>query len=404
MSACGGRLAGMDIVIASAARTAIGAFQGALAPLPAPKLGAAAIRGAVERAGIAATDVDLVLMGNVLSAGQGQAPARQAAVHAGIPVSTPTVTLNKMCGSGLETIVQAARAIAVGDARIVVAGGMESMSNAPYLVPGARGGLRLGDGKLVDSLVHDGLWDAYEDVHMGSCAELCAREHAFDRAAQDAFAERSYRRAQEATRSGAAAHEIVPVEVPGRKGAVTVVAEDEGPWAVKFDRIAGLRPAFEKDGTVTAANASTINDGAAAVVVTSRDEAERRGMPVLASLSGWSSHAQEPAWFTTAPLGALRTLFDRLGWAPDEVDRYEINEAFSVVTMAAMKTFDLPADRVDVLGGAVALGHPIGASGTRIVVTLLNALRLSGGRRGVAAICIGGGEALALGLEAEEPG
>lgn len=393
----------MDIVIASAARTAIGAFQGALAPLPAPELGAAAIRGAVERSGLEAADVDLVLMGNVLSAGQGQAPARQAAIRAGLPVSTQAVTLNKMCGSGLETIVQAARAIAVGDARIVVAGGMESMSNAPYLVPGARGGLRLGDGKLVDSLVHDGLWDVYEDVHMGSCAELCATEHALDRVAQDAFAERSYRRAQEATRSGAAAHEIVPVEVVGRKGAVTVVSEDEGPWAVKFDRIAGLRPAFEKDGTVTAANASTINDGAAAVIVASREEAQRRGLPILATLSGWSAHAQEPAMFTTAPLGALRTLFDRLGWSPDEVDRYEINEAFSVVTMAAMKTFELSDDKVDVLGGAVALGHPIGASGTRIVVTLLNALRLSGGRKGVATICIGGGEALALGIEAESP-
>ena len=391
----------MDIVIAAAARTPIGAFQGALAPLPAARLGAAAIRGAVERAGLESGDVDLVLMGNVLQAGQGQAPARQAAIYAGLPESTPCVTLNKMCGSGLEAIVQAARAILVGDARVVVAGGMESMSNAPYLLPGARGGLRLGHGQVLDSMIHDGLWDAYEDVHMGSCAELCAREHAFTREQQDAFAVRSYERAQAATRDGHAAHEIVPVEVPGRKGAVTVVEEDEGPWAVDFARIPGLRPAFEKDGTVTAANASTINDGAAAVVVTSREEAERRGLPVLATLRGWTVHAQAPEWFTTAPLGAMEALFEKTGWTPEEVDRYEVNEAFAVVTMAAMTTFDLPEDKVDVLGGAVALGHPIGASGTRIVVTLLNALRLAQGRKGVAAICLGGGEGLALAVEAE---
>jgi acetyl-CoA C-acetyltransferase len=392
----------MDIVIASAARTPIGAFQGALAPLPAPLLGAAAVRGAVDRAGLDAADVDLVLMGNVLSAGQGQAPARQAAIRAGLSQATPAVTLNKMCGSGMETVIQAARAIAVGDARIVVAGGMESMSNAPYLLPGARGGLRLGHAQALDSLIHDGLWDVYEDVHMGSCAELCAREYRFGREEQDAFAARSYRRAQEAIRSGAAAHEIVPVEVPGRKGAVTVVEEDEGPHAVDFGRLPTLRPAFEKDGTVTAANASTINDGAAALVIASREEAERRGLPVLATLRGWTAHAQDPAWFTTAPVAALRALFDKLAWSPDEVTRYEVNEAFSVVTMAAMREFDLSEDRVDVLGGAVALGHPIGASGARILVTLLNALRLAGGGRGVAAICIGGGEALAMGLETEE--
>jgi acetyl-CoA C-acetyltransferase len=389
----------MDIVIAAAARTPIGAFQGALAPLTASRLGAAAVRGALERAGLAPDDVDLVLMGNVLQAGQGQAPARQAALAAGLPDATPCVTINKMCGSGLEAIVQAARAVRVGDARIVVAGGMESMSNAPYLLPGARGGLRLGHAQAIDSMIHDGLWDPYEDAHMGSCAELCAREHAFSREAQDAFAERSYRRAQAAIRDGHAAHEIVPVEVPGRKGAVTVVDEDEGPWAVDFDRIATLRPAFEPDGTVTAANASTLNDGAAAVVVTSRAETERRGLPVLATLRGWTVHAQAPAWFTTAPLGAMRSLFERTGWTPREVDRYEINEAFAVVTMAAMEAFDLPEEAVDALGGAVALGHPIGASGTRIVVTLLNALRLSGGRRGVAAICLGGGEGMALALE-----
>jgi len=389
----------MDIVIASAARTPIGAFQGALAPLAAPRLGAAAVAGALERAGLAPDRVDLVLMGNVLSAGLGQAPARQAAIHAGLPETTPAVTLNKMCGSGLETIVQAARAIRVGDAEIVVAGGMESMSNAPYLLPGARGGLRLGHGRTVDSLIHDGLWDVYEDVHMGACAELCARDHAIDRETQDAFAARSYRRAQEATAGGAAAHEIVPVEVPGRKGRVTLVDRDEGPDAVDFDRMPTLRPAFEAEGTVTAANASTINDGAAAVVVASRDAAERYGLPVLATLRGWTAHAQAPAWFTTAPIGAMRALFERTGWRPADVDRYEVNEAFAVVPIAAARTFEIDEARLDVLGGAVALGHPIGASGARIVVTLLNALRLAGGGRGVASICIGGGEALALALE-----
>jgi len=391
----------MHIVIAAAARTPIGAFQGALAALPAPRLGAAAIRGALERADLAPEVVDLVLMGNVLQAGQGQAPARQASIHAGVPVATPTVTVNKMCGSGLETIVQAARAIAVGDAEVVVAGGMESMSNAPFLVPGARGGLRLGHGRLIDSLIHDGLWDAYEDVHMGSCAELCAREYDFSREQQDAFAERSYRRAQAAIESGHAAWEVVPVEVPGHKGSLQLVSEDEGPWAVTFDKLPKLRPAFEENGTVTAANASTINDGAAALVVTTRAAAERRGLPVLATLRGWSAHAQAPERFTTAPLGALRTLFDKVGWRPEQVDRYEVNEAFSVVTMAAMKTFALPHDKVDVLGGAVALGHPIGASGARIVVTLINALRIADASKGVAAICIGGGEALALAIEAE---
>ncbi len=394
----------MEIVLASAVRTPIGAFMGALAPLPAPRLGAAAIRAAVARAGLEPDDVDQVVFGNVLAAGVGQAPARQAAIHAGLPTSVPAVTLNKMCGSGLEAIRQAARAVQVGDARIVVAGGMESMSNAPHLIPGSRGGLRLGNGTLIDSLVHDGLWDAYEDAHMGACADAAARERGIGRAEQDAFAERSYRRAQAAQADGAAAHEIVPVEVPGRKGAVTVVDRDEGPDAVAFDRIPTLRPAFEADGTVTAANASTINDGAAAVVVTSCEEAERRGLPVLAVVRGFADHAHEPKRFPLAPEGALRSLFDRVGWRPEEVDRYEINEAFAVVTLAAMRTFDLDPERVDALGGAVSLGHPIGASGARIVTTLLNALRLAEGRTGVAAICIGGGEALAVALERPDGG
>jgi acetyl-CoA C-acetyltransferase len=389
----------MTVVIASAARTPIGAFRGALAPLKASQLGAAAVKEAIRRAGLAPGDVDLVLMGNVLTAGMGQGPARQATIYAGLPDSTPAVTLNKMCGSGLEAVIQAARAVALGDARAVVAGGMESMSNAPYLVPGARGGLRMGNTTLVDSMIHDGLWDVYNDVHMGSCADACAREYGFGREEQDAYAVRSYRRALAAIENGAAAAEIVAVDVPGRKGAVTTVDTDEGPAMVDFDKLPTLRPAFEPGGTVTAANASTINDGAAALVITDADTATARGWPVLATVRGYASHAQAPERFPSAPVGAMRALFERLGWSPDEVDAYEINEAFAVVPMAAMKEFGLTTDRVNVLGGAVAVGHPIGASGARILVTLLNVLQRVGGRRGIAGICIGGGEALALGVE-----
>ena len=389
----------MNVVIASAVRTPIASFQGAFASLTAPTLGAAAIKEAVRRAKLAPEDVDLVLMGNVLSAGIGQAPARQAAIYAGLPDTTPAVTLNKMCGSGLEALIQAARAVALGDADIVVAGGMESMTNAPYLLPGARGGLRMGDANLIDSMVHDGLWDAYNDKHMGSCAEMCAEKYDFTREAQDAFAKCSYERAQAATKEGRFDAEIVSVEVAGRKGDVTVVSEDEEPGRVKFDKMPHLRPVFEKGGTVTAANASTINDGAAALVVCSEDTAKARGLPILATVRGNSVNAHDPAWFTTAPVGAMRKLFDKLEWSPDEVDLFEINEAFAVVPMAATQEFGLDASKVNVNGGAVALGHPVGASGARIVTTLLHALKNRGGGRGVAAICIGGGEALALGLE-----
>lgn len=389
----------MSVVISSAARTPIGAFQGAFSSLKASQLGAAAMREAVRRADLGPGDVEQVFMGNVLQAGQGQAPARQAALFAGLDQGAQCVTLNKMCGSGLEAIIQAARALKAGDAKIAVAGGMESMTNAPYLVPGARGGLRLGNAQIIDSMVLDGLWDVYNDKHMGSCAELCAGKYTFTREAQDEYAERSYRRAQDAISTGAAAAEIVPVEVPGRKGQVTLVEHDEGPAQVDFEKMRGLRPAFEKDGTVTAANASTINDGAAALVVTTEAEAERRGMPVLARVLGYAGSAAQPEWFTTAPVAAMRALYDRLGWQPGMVDLYEINEAFSVVPMAAMAEFGLPVEKVNVLGGAVALGHPIGASGARIVVTLLNALKAAGGKRGMASICIGGGEALAMAVE-----
>ena len=389
----------MTVVIASAVRTPIGAFQGAFSPLKASRLGAAAISGALERSGVSPQEVDLVTMGCVLQAGMGQAPARQAALYAGLPESTPAVTLNKMCGSGLEAIIQAARAVAVGDARIVVAGGMESMTNAPYLLPGARGGLRLGDGKVVDSMVHDGLWDVYNDKHMGSCAEACASKYEFTREAQDEYAIRSYERAQAAMADGTFASEIVPVEVEGRRGATTTVTEDEGPRNVDFEKLPKLRAAFEREGTVTAANASTINDGAAALVVTSEELARERGLPVLAKIEAYTSSAGAPEWFTTAPVGAMRSLFQRTGLEPGKVDLYEINEAFSVVPMAAMQEFCLDADRVNVHGGAVALGHPIGASGARIVVTLLNAMERRQADSGVAAICIGGGEALAMAVQ-----
>lgn len=389
----------MSVVIASAVRTPIGAFQGAFASLKASQLGAAAVTEALSRAELSVDGVDQVFMGNVLQAGQGQAPARQAAIFAGLADRTQSVTLNKMCGSGLEAIIQAARALMLGDAEVVVAGGMESMTNAPYLLPGARGGLRLGDGKLIDSMVFDGLWDVYNDKHMGSCAELCATKYAFSREAQDDYAERSYRRAQTAMQDGTFADEIVAVEVPGRRGHVTMVEQDEGPSQVDFEKMRTLRPAFEKEGSVTAANASTINDGAAALVVTTEEVAASRGMPVLARVAGYAGSAAAPEWFTTAPVAAMQALYGKLGWQPGSVDVYEINEAFSVVPMAAIEEFGLDPEKVNVHGGAVALGHPIGASGARIVVTLLNALRRRGGTRGMASICIGGGEALALGVE-----
>ena len=389
----------MKIVISSAARTPMGSLQGALGSVKAGQLGAVAIKGALQRSGADPSSIDALFMGNVLQAGQGQAPARQAAIFAGLVPRTPTVTINKMCGSGLEAVIQAARAVALGDATVAVAGGMESMTNASYLVPGARGGLRLGNSSLVDSLVHDGLWDVYNDKHMGSCAELCATKYGFSRAEQDEFAENSYRRAQRAQADGTFAAEIVPVDVVGRKGSVTTVAVDEGPAQVDFEKLRNLRPVFEKDGTITAANASTINDGAAALVITSEATAAERGLSVLATIEGYAAHGEAPEWFTTAPIGALRNLFAKTGWSPADVDLYEINEAFAVVPLAAAREFDIPADRLNVNGGAVALGHPIGASGARIVVTLLNALRTSGKRRGVAGICIGGGEALALAVE-----
>jgi acetyl-CoA C-acetyltransferase len=338
-------------------------------------------------------------MGNVLPAGMGQAPARQAALYAGLSEATPSVTLNKMCGSGLEAIIQASRAVAIGDVRIAVAGGMESMSNAPYLLPGARGGLRMGNKQLIDSMIVDGLWDVYNDKHMGSCAEMCAAKYNFSREAQDAFARASFERANEAIKQGHFNDEVTPIEVKDRKGNITLVSIDEGPAQVNYDKMASLKPAFEKNGTVTAANASTINDGAAALVITTEDHAREQSLPILAYIRGYASHSQAPEWFTTAPVGAMQKLFEKLNWKVESVDLFEINEAFAVVTMAAMRDFHLDHTKVNVHGGAVALGHPIGASGARIVTTLIHALKRQHKKRGVAAICIGGGEALALGLE-----
>jgi acetyl-CoA C-acetyltransferase len=392
----------MSIVIASAVRTPIGSLQGSLSSLKASELGAIGVKEAVQRAKVSAKDIDLILMGNVLSAGMGQAPARQAALYAGLGDSVPAVTLNKMCGSGLEAIIQAARALSLGDATIAVAGGMESMSNAPYLIPGARAGLRMGHKQLLDSMILDGLWDVYNDKHMGACADMCAAKYNISREQQDEFAVASYQRANEATRKKHFADEVINVEIKGRKGEVTLVSEDEGPKTAKYDKIPTLKPAFEKDGTVTAANASTVNDGASAVVLTTADIAKEKDLTMLARIEGYASHAHAPEWFTTAPVTAIQKLLQKLSWTLDSVDLFEINEAFAVVVLTAMKELNIPHNKVNVHGGAVALGHPIGASGARIVTTLIHALKQQGKKRGVAAICIGGGEALALGLELHE--
>jgi acetyl-CoA C-acetyltransferase len=389
----------MSIVICSGVRTPIGSLQGSLSSLKASELGAVAVKEALQRANVTASDINLILMGNVLSAGMGQAPARQAAIYAGLGDKIPAVTLNKMCGSGLEAIIGASRAVMVGDATVAVAGGMESMSNAPYLVPGARGGLRMGHKQLLDSMIYDGLWDVYNDKHMGSCADLCAKEYTISREEQDAFAICSYQRANEATQKGYFSNEVVGVEIKGRKGETTTVSEDEGPKAAKYDKIPTLKPAFEKDGTVTAANASTVNDGASALVIASSKVVKERGLPVVAEIKGYASHAHAPEWFTTAPVAAIQKLLQKLSWSVDRVDLFEINEAFAVVVLAAMKELNIPHEKVNVQGGAVALGHPIGSSGARIVTTLIHALTRQGKKRGVAAICIGGGEALALGVE-----
>lgn len=389
----------MPVVIASAVRTPITSFQGALSPLHAPRLGSVVLRAAYTRAGVAATQVDAVLMGQVLTAGAKQGPARQATIGAGLPDSVPAVTYNKMCGSGLESVIQAARMLTLGDARVVLAGGMESMSNAPYLLPSARQGMRLGDALTLDSILSDGLVDAFDGRHMGLAAEWAAETFALTRAVQDAYASRSYMRAQAATASGVAAREIVPVEVSSRKGMVTWVEVDEGPARFAEEKLLNLPPAFTPTGTITAGNASSLNDGAAALLLTSEEVARANGWPVRARILGAAGHAQAPQHFTGAPIGAMTKLFARTKLSASDIEVFEINEAFAVVPLAAMQAFELDPERVNILGGAIALGHPIGASGARILVTLLNALEERGAQFGVASICIGGGEGLALALE-----
>ena len=387
------------IVIVGAARTPMGGFQGDFAALSASDLGAVAIKAAVERAGIAPTDVQELLFGNCLMAGQGQAPARQAALKGGLPLSVNCTTLSKMCGSAMKATMLAHDLIVAGSNNVVVAGGMESMTNAPYLMPKARAGYRMGHQQVFDHMFLDGLEDAYDKGRlMGSFAEDCAAKYGFTREAQDQFALTSLSRALAANNDGTFAWEIAPVTVAGRKGDV-VIDKDEQPAKASPDKIPGLKPAFRKDGTVTAANSSSISDGAAALVLMRRSEAERRGVQPLAVIVAHATHAQEPAWFSTAPVGAIEKLFRMTGWTAKDVDLFEINEAFAVVAMAAMHDHGLRHDRVNVHGGATALGHPIGASGARIIVTLLGALRKHGKRRGVAALCIGGGEATAMAIE-----
>lgn len=387
------------IAIVGAARTPIGGLQGDFASLSASDLGAVAIKAAVERAGVAPAEVDEVIFGNCLMAGQGQAPSRQASLKAGLPLSTNCTTLSKMCGSAMKAAMLAHDAIIAGSGQIMVAGGMESMTNAPYLLPKARAGMRMGHGTVIDHMFFDGLEDAYDRGKlMGVFAEQCADKFHFSREAQDEFALRSLSRALAANNDGSFAWEIAPVTVSGRKGDV-VIDKDEQPAKASPDKIPGLKPAFRKDGTVTAANSSSISDGAAALVLMRRSLAERKGLKPLAVILDHATHAQEPGWFTTAPVGAMRKLYAKVGWTPEDVDLYEINEAFAVVTMAAMQEHGLPADKVNIHGGACALGHPIGASGARIVVTLLGALRKFGKKRGMASLCIGGGEATALAIE-----
>ena len=390
-----------EVVILSAVRTPIGAFQGAFRDLPAPKLGARAIAAACERAQVPPAALEQVYMGCVLAAGVGQAPARQAALGAGCPESTGAITFNKVCGSAMRAVMSAANDLRCGDFALVAAGGMESMSNAPYLAAGVRDGLRLGHGKLLDSMIYDGLWDPYGDKHMGNCAELCARKYELSRAEQDAFARESYGRARAATEQGRSAQEIALVEIPQRKGPALVVDRDEEPFKSDLEKMGGLKPAFEKDGTVTAANASKINDGAAALVLSTAAEAARLGLRPLARIVAHASAAQAPDWFTTAPVAATRKVLERAGLAVGDIDLFEINEAFAVVALACQRDLGIPAEKLNVRGGAVALGHPIGASGARILVTLLAAMAESGARRGCAAICIGGGEATAMIVERE---
>lgn len=388
-----------EVYIVGLARTPIGSFQGALASLTAPRLGAHAIKEALARANVKPDQVSEVIMGNVLTGGVGQAPARQAMIYAGIPSSVPALTVNKVCGSGMKAIMLGVQSILTGESEVVVAGGQESMSNAPYLMPSARSGFRMGHSQVVDSMIHDGLWDPYNNQHMGNCGELCAKEKSFSRETQDEYAVTSFKRAQEAQAAKKFANEIAPISISSGKGEATLIEVDEGPAKVKFDKIPTLKPVFDKNGTVTAANASTLNDGAAAVILASGDAVKRLGLKPIAKIVSQATFAQEPQWFTTAPAGAMKKAVDRAGWKMSEIDLFEVNEAFAVVALAAEKELSIPREKLNVFGGAISLGHPIGASGARIVITLISALKDRKAKRGLAGICIGGGEATALAIE-----
>lgn len=384
----------MSVYILSGARTAIGSFMGNLSTIPAPKLGAVAIDGALQKANIDKALVDEVFMGNVITSGVGQAPTRQALLAAGLPESVPATTVGKVCGSGLKAVILGAQSILAGDNQLVVAGGMENMSLAPHILLNSRNGFKFGPTEMKDSMQWDGLWDVYSNRAMGNCAEECAKKYNMSREEQDAFAIESFKRAQSSTKEGLFKDEIVAVKVPSKGGAVDVV-EDEGPFKANFEKVPALKPAFEKDGTITAANASTINDGAAAVVLAGEEYAHKAEFKIL----GYASHAQGPTWFSTAPIMAMTKSFKKAGLTIDQIDLFEINEAFAAVTLASMKELKIPHNKVNVFGGAVALGHPIGASGARILVTLMNAMKKKKAKYGCAAICIGGGEALSLILE-----
>ena len=386
-------------VITAIARTAIGSFQGVLSSVPTVRLGAAVIKSAVERAGLKGEDIDEVIMGNVLSAGEGQAPARQAAIYAGLPNTVECMTINKVCGSGLKSVMLADQAIRCGDAEVVVAGGMENMSLSPYYLMDARGGMRLGHKKVVDSIIGDGLWDPYGDMHMGNCAEVLAKEENFSREDQDAFAVESYRRSLEAIEIGYFKDEITPVEISQRKGDPIIIDTDEEPGRGKPEKIAKLRTAFEKDGTITAANASSINDGAAALVVMSAEKATELNSKPICKIVAQTSVAHEPLYFTTAPGKAITKVLDKAGHTINDIDLFEINEAFSNVALAAMREHNIPHEKVNIFGGAVSMGHPIGASGARILVTLISALKQKNKKLGLATLCIGGGEAAAVLVE-----
>lgn len=388
-----------NVVIIAAKRTPVGAFQGSLSSIPAPKLGAVAIKALLDETGLDVNHVNEVIMGNVLAAGLGQAPARQAALFAGLPNSVECLTINKMCGSGLKAVMLGAQAIQCGDSDIVIAGGMENMSAAPYLLPKGRTGQRLGHGSVEDSIIKDGLWDVYNDQHMGNCAELCAREKNYTRREQDEFAEQSYSRAINAQSEGLFIDEIIAVEVPQRKGGSIVVTEDEEPGKANFEKMKTLRPAFEKNGTITAANASKINDGASAVLMMSSEKAEELGLKPIVKIIAQASAAHEPEWFTTAPSKAIKNVLEKAGINAESIDLWEINEAFAPVAMAAIDDFNLNVNKVNINGGAIALGHPIGASGARILTTLIHAMEKNNAKTGLATLCIGGGEASALIVE-----